>query len=603
MDNYSSERSPKKKYSSAIVAVIICAAIVAGAVSVAILNPEGGFDLLPSLTGSSHPNAHFSEMEYVRPDTEALIKSLDTLVEMINNGDSFTDQRSLYNKINIDYTNFLTMLNMAYIGYSADTSDEFYSEELSLLEKASVTVGNKLNLLHDTIAASSFKTNYERSYYGVGYFTDWENRLFSDEVTALMERENELIDEYREIMSDPFVNLGSQKVYIKRDLASLSESVYNHVVNAYYKKYNKLAGDVYVELVKTRLEIAEKLGKSYAEYSYKSFDRDYTPEQASKYLDLVAEKLIPVIEKIEYDESFMYNYLDPTASLYAVSYGVRNMKGTVSEAFGYMIENGLYDIGYSDLKSSSSFTTYLYDYNVPFLFASPSRDATDFFTYSHEFGHFVDAYYNFGLDTSIDAAEIPSRAMELIMPYYTNALKGYSVIDLNEYSLYSSSQIYTVQGFISSFENEVYSLKSDEVTVDKLNSIALDCANKFGLSDVASVYQYAWIDITHIFEVPFYTISYIIANDVALQILEAEISSPGKGGIDSFMRVIDRDVDLGFIEELTDSGFKSPFADGRIEKIASLFEDTFLKEDTPSEVPSEDPSQTQASVAIIQPAA
>ena len=53
MDNFVPERPPKKKYSAAIIAVIICAAIVAGAVAIAILNPEGGFDILPPFAGES----------------------------------------------------------------------------------------------------------------------------------------------------------------------------------------------------------------------------------------------------------------------------------------------------------------------------------------------------------------------------------------------------------------------------------------------------------------------------------------------------------------------------------------------------------------------
>ena len=174
MDNFPPVRSPKKKYSAAIIAVIICAALVVGAVSVAILNPEGGFDILPPFLGESRQHTHFSEIKYSRPDTEAIINDLDTLIGMINSGSSFTEQRSLYNKINIDYNDFMTMLNLVYVYFSADTSDEFYKEELSLLESASITVQNKVNLLLDTIAASSFKTNYERSFYGVGYFTDWE---------------------------------------------------------------------------------------------------------------------------------------------------------------------------------------------------------------------------------------------------------------------------------------------------------------------------------------------------------------------------------------------------------------------------------------------
>ena len=615
MDNFSPVKSPKKKYSSAIIAVIVCAAIVAGAVAIAILNPEGGFDILPSLTGDSRQKTHFTDMKYTRPDTESLINNLDELIGMINSGKSFTEQRSLYNKININYSGFLTMLNLAYVNYSADTSNEFYSEELSLLEKASVTVSNKLNLLHDTIASSSFKTNYERSYYGVGYFTDWKNLVYSDEVEALMEHENELIESYRELMSDPFVEIDGKTIHLNENLNSLSGSEYSAVLRAYYEKYNTLAGEIYVNMVKTRLSIAEKLEKSYIEYSYEIMGRDYTPDEARKYLDSISETIIPAIENIEYDPTPFYDQLDPSASFYAVSHGANSMNGVIEEAFDFMFEMGLYDIGYSPAKSGSSFTTFLYDYNAPYLFATPNCTASDFFTFAHEFGHFVDGYRNMTMDISIDAAEISSRAMEYIMPYYTNALRGYTHEDLTKYSIYTAAEIYTVQGYISSFEHEVYSLPADEITIEKLNSIAYDCATKFGLSEAADIYKYAWIDISHIFEVPFYTVSYIVANDVALQILEAELAAPGKGGVDAFVKSIDRDDDLTFIEEISASGFKSPFSEGRVLKIASIIEDILTEPEPPVEpdstetIPSETtstentPTETLPTEALAIPAA
>lgn len=602
MDNYTPPKTKKKKYSAAIIAVIVCAAIVTAAVSIAILNPEGGFDLLQSFVGDQRSKIHLSEIKYVRPDTEGLINNFDTLIGMIQNGTSFTEQRSLYNKINTEYSNFSTMLNLAYLNYSADTSDEFYSEELAFLEKTSVTVENKLNLLLDTIAASNFKTNYERSYYGVGYFTDWKNLVYPDDVVALMEKESELIEQYRELMSDPFVTIGYKEIHLNDDLSSYAPSEYYKIVQEYYKKYNFSAGNIYVDLVKTRLQIAEKLGVSYAEHAYEYYDRDYTPQQAREYLDGISETVIPVIEKIDYDPSHMYESMDPSYSLYAVSQGANNMKGVVGDAFDYMFEYGLYDIGASENKSRNSFTTYLSNYNIPVLFVSPSGSATDFFTISHEFGHFVDAYSNNSMDNRIDSAEIASHAMEYLMPYYSSALRGYSHKELNEYSIYSATEIYMVQGYISSFESEVYSLSPDEVTVTKLNSIAYECATKFGLSQSAQLYQYAWIDITHIFDVPFYTISYVVSNDVALQILEAELNSPGKGGVEAFVKLIDREDESPFLERVADAGFQSPFSSERLDKIASMIEATLIK---PDEAPETDPAATtpkdSSSLKILPP--
>jgi hypothetical protein len=401
-------------------------------------------------------------------------------------------------------------------------------------------------------------------------------------------------------MSDPFVEIDGKTVHLNEITDKLSPEEHSALMRAYYEKYNPLVGEIYVNIVKTRLSIAEKLQKNYIEYSYEAKGRDYTPDDARKYLDSISEIIVPMIEKIDYYPTAFDQSLDPSASFYAVSNASNNMNGVIEEAFDYMFEMGLYDISYSPVKSGSSFTTYLYDYNTPYLFVTPTHTAHDFSTIAHEFGHFVDIYRNMSMDISIDAAEISSRAMEYLIPYYTNALRGFSRDDLIDYSIYTSVNIYTIQGYISSFEDAVYSLSIDEITLEKLNSIAHDCAVKFGLSESEADNAYAWINIPHIFEDPFYTISYIVSNDVALQILEAELSAPGKGGIEAFMRSIDRDKDLTFIEEITASGFKSPFTEDRVRKIASIIERVLIDTEAPDETA---PIETMPTEALALPAA
>ena len=62
---------------------------------------------------------------------------------------------------------------------------------------------------------------------------------------------------------------------------------------------------------------------------------------------------------------------------------------------------------------------------------------------------------------------------------------------------------------------------------------------------------------------------------MAFQVLEAELKKPGSG-VDAYMNVIDRDLSLSFIDDLTASEFTSPFAEGQVEKTAALMVDAFL---------------------------
>ena len=69
------------------------------------------------------------------------------------------------------------------------------------------------------------------------------------------------------------------------------------------------------------------------------------------------------------------------------------------------------------------------------------------------------------------------------------------------------------------------------------------------------------------------------------QILDAELKEPGKGGVKAFTNLIDRDDDLTFTEDVTSSGFESPFADGRTVKIADFIKSVLGEADN-EELPS-----------------
>ena len=84
--------------------------------------------------------------------------------------------------------------------------------------------------------------------------------------------------------------------------------------------------------------------------------------------------------------------------------------------------------------------------------------------------------------------------------------------------------------------------------------------------------QYFWMDITHLFEYPFYVISYPVSLDVAMQIYELEVGEEG-AGLEKYFEMLPRDYD-SFMETVTAGGLESPFAEGGLASIAALIADT-----------------------------
>ncbi len=558
----------KPKNTATAITVVICAFLVLASFVISMLYPSisqsdpfGGIDM--------HGKVHYADMEYKRPDVEALIKELDTLTGLVNSKASFGEQSEAFMTLNTALGDYYTMYTLIQIKYFGDNSNEFYTEEYNLLDGYSVDVQNKVYKLMDTIEASEFKDRYERTYFGEGYFDDWVSHDYSDEVLELMKRETEITNKYLMEIADPVIQVGHETFRIRQtDFSTLNEELYHSLIEAYNEKFAAM----FAEVVKIRLEIAEKLGVDYDDFAYGELQRDYTPEQADAYVSSIIENVVPLYKDLTDKQRPATEYTDTVATFTALKNGSENMGGIVERAFDYMFEYGLYDLSYSETKSAMSFQTYIMNYNAPFMFVSPYEDSSDFSTFSHEFGHYVDSYYNYNDGITIDNTEIASQAMAYIMPYYVNdgLLADY---DYLQASVAETMSTYINTAFVSYFESEVYKLKASEVSADKINEIAAKCAADMGLDEAITFsFSNLWIEIQHIFISPMYYVSYVISNDVALQVLEAELETPGRGGLDAYINVIDRNTEKTFEEDLKISGFDSPFAEGRAEALADLIE-------------------------------
>lgn len=588
MDNFTPTKSPKRKYTAAIITVIICAAIVGGAVSFAILFPDSEIEIIPPFIKDTHQRIHFSEIKYVRPDTDGIIADINTLISMINDGKSFTEQSTLFNKISDEIKNFNTMYNIAYINYSADISVKENFDEYFLLKEKNVELDSKKASLTDTIAQSSYKTNYERSYYGVGYFTDYKPATPSPELEALLKKEVELITKYSDITSNKFVEYKGTTIYLSNIYSySLSYDEMVEVTDLINEKYKAQAGEIYVDLVKTRLAIAQEAGTDYLSYVYKLNGRGYTPTEGKEYLDNFAKNIVPEISALSLDYTAFEELTDPSFTLYAVADAARNMKGIFSEAFNYMFNYGFYNVGGHRTKASSSFVTMLQSYNAPFLFVSSEGTVSDFHVMSHEFGHYVDGYKNPRFEDSVDILEIPSTTMSFLMPYYTDALFGCSQKDLISATIASSAESFCHNAYLSRFEHEVYSLSPEEVTVERINKIAYDAAVEFGFEASAEVFSHSWHNIGHLFLTPSYCFSYLISTDLSLQILEIEKNAPGKGGIETLTKLINRNRGVTLDELIKDCDLRSPFDEENSKKIATLIKDIITSAEVHDPIPGE----------------
>lgn len=531
-----------------------------------------------SFSGTQHSPGiiHFDDMEYSRPDLDALRADIAAVEEGLDSGLSFLKIKRLLDSCYEDYYSYYTMYTLADIRSCQDLTDGYYAAECGWCAENFAVVQQLFDRLYYSCAASSMAEDLEDKYFWEGFveqYSDAESSYYSDLAVELMQEESALITEYRALAANPTIeHNGIEENYLDV-LWDLEGEEYDQALVQYYEKYNQSFADIFIRLVDVRNRMADLLGfESYEQMQYiYYFERDYSPEQAAGYVADIKEYMVPLYTQVMANDPYgrlWYNDLPENELLDTMDAVAGQIGGQVKEAFDFMSRYGLYDVSVSTKKVAMSFQSYLSDYEAPFLFLNPYGDTEDILTLSHEFGHYVDAYVNYDAYETIDVSEIFSQAMEyLTLSRLESAMETEEAENVVRMKLLDTLELYVQQASFAEFESRVYALGADALSAEVLNDLSLELAREYGYykEGYEEYYAMSWCDITHFFEMPFYVITYPVSNDIAMQIYALEEEQSGQG-LEKFMEILDRDYEY-FMDAVSAGGFESPFAPGRIESV------------------------------------
>ena len=518
--------------------------LLALVLTVALLTGCAG--LTSALNGVSM--VRYEDMQYTRPDLDAIEAALDNAVELSRKEDSKENLRQLIDAIyafNDEYDSFYTNYSLADIRTCHDLTDIYWEGEYSwFLENAS-TVDAMLEELYMALAKSPCRESLESDlYFGEGYFDAYEGESTYDEgFLALLERESALIGEYYD-MSAEALN-------------------YEYASEEFYEACADDMAQLLVDLIRVRQDMAAYWG--YEDYVLFANDfyyyRDYTPEQSEQYLKDIAEYLVPIYR--EQEGILSEGYQSEEQTLKYVRNAAKNMGGLVEEAFRLMETAGLYDISYGENKYNASFEIYLSSYYEPFVFMNPELTSYDCLTLSHEFGHFCNDYACYGTYAGVDVSEVFSQGMEYLMLCY-----GGDTEDLTRIKMIDSLCLFVEQAAFARFEQEMYRLTGDDLTPEGLYELYEEIVLDYGFETV--VYdRREFVNITHFYTNPMYILSYIFSNDAAMQLYQLEQAEAGAG-----LKLYEENLasqEPWFLAFLESAGLESPFAQSRVEEIAKTF--------------------------------
>ena len=547
-------------------------------------------ELVQSTNEHNPDGLKFSDMHYTRPDLDKLSADVAAVEEALENGMKLKDVEELLDVCMDGYDEFSTMYSLANIYNCKDLRDEYYAAEYEWISTENSTVSQLFDEMYYACAGSALGAELEEDYFWEGFCEDYadpDDSYYNDESVALMQRESELISRYREIVADPVIEWKGEEVAFYELLEELSDysdvqGYYDYLgaLMTYYETYNEPLAEVYIDLMRVHEDMAKAMGFSTAEEMefVFGFDRDYTPEDAAVFIDDVKTYLVPISIWAE-ERGLSYNITySPLGSeeLYSALHGVaENIGHGCTEAFSFMDKYELCDYEPSVYKANTSFQTYLSMYDAPFVFLNPEGTTRDLVTFVHEFGHFTDSYTNFDAAETIDLAEVYSQALEFLSLSHMDGLLPASDVDaLRTGKMLDALDTFIQQASFADFESKAHAIGPDELTAEKLNELALQATKDFGYcpEGFEEFMQYFWMDITHLFEYPFYVISYPVSLDVAMQVYVLETAEAGKG-LDKYFEMMPRDYDT-FMETVTGNGLQSPFAAGGLASIAQVIADT-----------------------------
>jgi len=499
----------------------------------------------------------FYSMEYERPDAEIMHSIAEEIYELLDSGAGYSEVVSALDRFYTEYQHFNTLYTLASIRSDLDTGDSYYAEEYEYCAELDADISALFTELMVYCADSAMADELDRRYFG-GMLAESYSDGFDDgfeRLNALYARESSLLTRYRELLIEFYAYEGDDA----------------------FDVYNGDMCGIYIELVKLRHEIASECGyESYEELAYSDFGRDYSPEDTEALIAAVKEQLVPLYrearEKGIIDDAFLaLEENNPADSLKTVCKTVSKMSSVMKKAAGFMRRNYLYDVSYYEDKLDTAYTVYIDDYNAPYMFIDTYGYEEDILTIAHEFGHYTDAYCNYGGTGNLDTSEALSQGLEYLLLCYLDDSELAS--RLTDYKLTDTLSLLVTQTCFNDFERRVFALPEEELTASRVNSLYAECANEYGIDTELENAELAWIDISHFFDYPFYVISYCSSCVAAFNIYRMELDCSG-AGLSAYLKVM-RDTDYSDFLELTQSaGIPSPLSADSVSDVAEVIKET-----------------------------
>ncbi|MDZ5712940.1 M3 family oligoendopeptidase [Jeotgalibacillus haloalkalitolerans] len=551
----------------------------------------------------------FSDYEYKRPDLEQIKAEFNQQLEAFRDAQALKEQEQIILKINQLRDDVSTQGNLAFIRASINTKDEFYENERNFFDEAGPEFEELSTLFYQELVKSPYRRELEEKW-GTQFFdlADFSIKSFKPEIIPLLQEENRLSSEYSRLVASAEIQFEGEVLTLAQIdpyTESTDRQIREKAVKAkfdFFAENEKKFDELYDKLVKTRHQIAQKLGyKNFVDVGYLRMLRvDYNAEKVAKFRDQVRTYIVPLATKLRerqkerigvqdlmfWDESlaFLTGNANPEGGPeWIIEKGkqmYQELSPETNEFFTFMNERELMDLEAKKGKEAGGYCTFIENYEAPFIFSNFNGTSGDIDVLTHEAGHAFQVYMSRHTDIpeyvwpTHEAAEIHSMSMEfLTWPWMENFFGEQT--EKYKFAHLSSGILFLPYGVaVDEFQHRIYE-KPDMTPAERkavwkeLEEIYLPHRNYGDHNYLNS--GGVWQRQGHIYEAPFYYIDYTLAQICAFQFWKKSREDFDAAWKD-YVHLCKLGGSKSFTELVKEANLKSPFEEGSLESVVKEIE-------------------------------
>ncbi len=547
-----------------------------------------------------------SEMKYQKLNLTKIKKDLNLIIDEFNSASNFEEQDKTFKKYNKYMDHLSTNITIASIRYNQDTLNEENAKNQEELDACLPELGAYTNLFTKALVDAKFRKEFEEKY-GSHLFKMAQTQLecFDEKIIPELQKINALASEYTKVIASAQIEYHGEtynlsqlgKFACDKDREVRKEA--SLLSAKFFETHDEEIGRIYDELVKTRHQMALKLGyKNFIELGYKMLGRtDYDAEMVKNYRKQIYEDLVPLTNKLFKEQARRIGVSSPQYYDYNLMFlsGNATPKGNkdylVEQAskmyhelsketdyfFSFMKEYELLDLEARKGKAGGGYMTYLPDYKAPFIFSNFNGTSGDVDVLTHEFGHAFQGYMSRNIQVpeyrspTLEACEIHSMSMEFITYPWMNYFFDEEA-DKYRYAHVCDGLTFIPYGVtIDEFQHYVY--EHPEVTHEERCKAFREIEKKYlphKKYKEAKVFEKGgwWMKQSHVFGSPFYYIDYTLAQVCAFQFFNESRKNFSRTW-NKYVRLCKLGGKYPFTELLEHAHINNPFIDGNVKKVVT----------------------------------